>query len=84
MKRQRTRQTDTREVHVHTDWTAMKRETFSGVLKSSHPDTSDTSDTIPPTPQTRDFSILQWPRDVRVRLACALIKKENTPLLVNR
>lgn len=49
-KRQRTRQTDAHEVHVHTDWTAMKRETFSGVFKSSHPDASDT--TPPHKPET--------------------------------
>lgn len=32
MKHQRTRQTDAHEVLVHTDWTAVKRETFAGVF----------------------------------------------------
>lgn len=78
MKRQRMRQTDTREDRLHQYWTVIKRETFSAVFKPSHPDISDT--TPPPRrpllqkKTTPNFSNIPWAADVQVRLACALLK----------
>ncbi len=57
----------THDVHVHTDWTAKKKPSvFLSLVIQAYQTLS---------PQTRDFSILRWPSDVRVRLTCALIKK---------
>lgn len=79
-RRQRTRRT---EAPVHTDWTAVKQGTLSGVFKSSHPDISRH---YPHKPET--FLFYDGPRmsesDWLVHLNMYTKKQNNnTPLLVN-
>lgn len=80
MKRQRTRQTDARGVHLRPGGTAMKQGNLLRFFKSL---VLQTHQTLTPT---RDFSISHWPKDVRVRLGLCTYNKNKIkkhPILVN-
>ena len=72
MKPLRTRQTEEDEVRVHVDWTAVKGQTFSGILRSSFPNISDTTPTKPET-----FLLYSGPRMSESDWLVPLLKKQN-------